>query len=222
MPRPRLIEQRVEAAHQRLVREFRVGLADELEQRLRGPQAEDRVDRDPGRGQQPDVRRAQERHVVPHAVGGRLALVVLGSRVGHAEAIDRPGAEIEPGVQEERHRSEEVPQDPRRDDAAAEPGKSCRLEPGHGPAPDQLVAGSRDRQVAQDRGHAGRARRAFQQPGPAEDEEVGRQAGQRHGDGAEDGPELHDLVVAQAGPPSARRSATARARRRRRSPRRSR
>ena len=48
-------ERGIEAAHQQLVVEARITLADQLEDRLGGPQSERRVDRDPGRGEQPDV-----------------------------------------------------------------------------------------------------------------------------------------------------------------------
>ena len=82
---------RVEAAHQLLVRERGIRCPDHLEQRLAGVQAERRVDGDPGRRQEPDVAATQDPHVPPEALLGVVGPARgLGLRVpGHAEPVDQ-------------------------------------------------------------------------------------------------------------------------------------
>ena len=87
---------------------------------------------------------------------------------------------------------------PGADETHAEAGQRRALEAGRRPAAEQLVAGRRERDEAEDRGHACGGRGALEEARPAEDHEVRRGPGQDDRDRPEDRPELHDPVVAQA------------------------
>ncbi len=141
-----------------------------------------------GRAQQPDVARSAEaRH---------LLAVMLGAGIGDTEAVDRPRAGVDAGIDEERDRSQQQPERARGHEAHAQTGQGCRLEARHRPASQLLVTGSRDRDVAQDRRDARRGGRPLEQARRPEQIEVGGDAGEDHGHRPERRSELHDAVVA--------------------------
>ena len=139
---------------------------------------------------------------LPVATEGGPALVlvaaVIHARVADPEAVDAPRDAVEQGVGEERHVAERRVDDARSHDPPAQPGQGGRLEAGHRPAAQPLVADGGDRHEPQDRRHAGRCRGALQPARDAEEHEAGRDPGQHDRHRPEGRAELHDPVVAVA------------------------
>ena len=179
---------RLEAAHQRLVRELRLGLADELEQRLAREQAERRVDGDPGRGEEPDVAAlagSAGSAAAPPRGRGRAPAGSGSASLGDAVAVDEERDEIDERVREERIGPSAWNSEPADDEARHQPGERRRLEAGDRLAPQQLVAGGGEGDEAEDRRDGGRRRGALEQAGEPDDRQAHRERGDDHGDRAE-------------------------------------
>ena len=206
--------QRREAAHEQLVLEPRVGRADELEQRLRRVEPERRVQGDPGRREQPDVRAAQQLGVAPPPVRGSVVRPGRDIGCGDGVAVDRERDEVDDPVREEGGRPEERPRRAGEREAARETGDRRGLEARRRLAAETLVAGGRHRDEPERRGHARGGRGALEQAREAEqrqaadehrdrDDDRARQVDLRgdRGEDDRDEPEqradLHDAVVAE-------------------------
>ena len=176
-------QERREAAHQHLPREARVGLADELEERLRGVQPDGRVDGDPRRREEPDVGTPQQLAVAREAV--RRPMVRTGRRVGcrHRVAVHDEGRHVDERVGQEAGWSEHLPYGPGRREASGQPGDGGGLEPRRGTTPQALVGSRGHGDEPEGGGHAGRRRGAFQDARETQQ----RQAADEHGDGDDDG-----------------------------------
>jgi hypothetical protein len=183
-----------------LVRERRVGRR-ELEDRLAEPHPDGCVHRDPRRRQQPDAG-CPEQHPIPAQVHpgracGRRRLAFLAVAILDAEAIDQERHPVEEGVEEERGWAKGAEQERCDREPNAEAGQRRALETRSRLAPEQLVAGGRDRDIAEDRGHARGSRGSLEEPRRAEQDEVRRQARQDYRDRPEHRAEQHHSVVAE-------------------------
>ena len=172
---------RADPLHQQLVLEAGRRLAHELEDRLRGPRAEHRVQRDPGRGQQPDPRRAQDAAIAPQVQALRSQLAGSPPRhptpapwceLGHAPAVDGERQDVDAGVHRKPTRPNSLEDRPGGDDAEADAQQRRCLEARHRAAADRLITGGGERDVAQDRRDGGSRRGALQQARPADDPQV--------------------------------------------------
>ena len=173
---------RARAAHQQLVGELRVGRPDQLEQRRAREQAERRVDGDPGRGEEPDVR-ADEDLPVPATARRSPRTPLLRVRAaarrasGTPELVDRERDGVQHRVEQEDRRAEEREQQPDRTNPTIRPASVAASNRAVGPAAERLVARGGERDEPEDRRDRRRRRRPLEDPRPAEDEQVrGREA----------------------------------------------
>ena len=186
--------------------EARRRVAHQLEDRLGGPGAEHRVQRDPGRGQQPDPRRAQDAAIAAQVQALRSAAPVVRRvvrfrrvvQLGHAPAVDEERQDVDTGIDHEADAADGVEDWPGGDDAEANAQQRGGLEARDRAAADRLVAGGRQRDVAQDRRDGGRGRGALQQARAANDPQVDRDGGDQDRHHSEDRADLHDPVRAEA------------------------
>src|SRR5258705_842074 len=144
-----------------LLREPRVGPR-ELEDRLAEPQTDRRVDGDPRRRQEPDVRAAQHGPVAGpvDAPADMTGLSRMGPRtivriaVLDPELVDEERHAVDAGVEEERGRSKSGEQEGRDRESDPDPGQRGALESSGRLPAEELAAGGRDGDVAEDRRHA--------------------------------------------------------------------
>ena len=159
---------RLEAAHQRLVRELRVRLPDELEQRLAREQPERRVDGDPGRREQPDVAARED---PPGSGAGPHRGRARGRRApaprGAGRRTCRSGTRAGRRARWRGRRSARAPRTGRRR------RRTRAIRPARVAASNRATAlprssssrGGRERDEPEDRGHRRRRRGALEQPG---------------------------------------------------------
>ena len=173
--------ERLEATHEGLVAEARIGRTHELEERLRRVQAEGRVECDPGGRQEPDAGAPQDAPIARQHHGPAAALSDAFD-VRDGVAVEGQGADVHERVGEEARRAQERPDRPRGRETGAQTGHGGGLEACRRAAPERLVTARHEGQEAQHGWHARRRGGAFEQARHGQQRQAAHQHRQRDDD----------------------------------------